>query len=97
MVTRTSYTPTLGLIDCWLSSSNFIHVKYPQMLTHMIVTYIVIQSSSTTPSKNNSLLLKEFNQVKTQYNELQRWQLEWVVQKKNEMGLCQIGMENFKL
>ncbi len=67
------------------------------MLTHMIVTYIVIQSSSTTPSKNNSLLLKEFNQVKTQYNELQRWQLEWVVQKKNEMGLCQIGMENFKL
>lgn len=27
-------------------------------------------------------------QIKTQYNELQRWQLEWAIQKKDEMGLA---------
>jgi len=49
MVARMSHTPTLGLIDCLLSSSNSTHVKYSPMLTQMIVACATIQSFTTIP------------------------------------------------
>ncbi len=57
MAVKMSQTLTSGLINFSLSSSNFIDVKYSQMLTHAIV--IVIWSFIAISSSTSSLLLKE--------------------------------------
>ncbi len=81
------HTPTLGLIDCPLSSSNMVDMKYSQVLTQTITTCTAIRSSSIIFSSNTSLLLKS----RCDKNEPHRWQVEWQVEwnlkKKNEMRL----------
>lgn len=41
-IIKMSYTPTMGSIDCSTPSSNSTSVKYLQMLTHVIVSCVVI-------------------------------------------------------
>jgi hypothetical protein len=52
-----SYTPTMGSIDCSTPSSNSTCVKYLQMLTHVIVTFVVIWFFASI-SLHNYLLLE---------------------------------------
>jgi hypothetical protein len=46
MIIRMSHTPTLGLIDFPLSSSNLVDVKYSQVLTQVIAACTAIWSST---------------------------------------------------
>jgi hypothetical protein len=84
MVTRMFHTPTSGLIDYLLSSSNSADVKYSQVLTQMITICIAIRSSIAISSSNSLSTLEEFesrcgkmNLIDGKWNEPSKRKMKW--------------------